>query len=113
MKSIWSPYFALQLQRDVDHRAADARLAQLRRREQQRDRLLADDVGEVCSCMSLVGRRVSIDSTSPPADATVSVCAFGACSPTAGILSSPGAITWICPGAATGLPSTSVTAITA
>ena len=40
--------------------------------------------------MSLVGRRVSIASTSPPADATVSVCAFGAASPTSGILSSAG-----------------------
>ena len=66
------------------------------------------------ACMSLVGRRVSIDSTSPPADATVSVSTFGACSPTSGTLSLRGAsMTSIWLGAATGLPPTSVTAITA
>src|SRR3954453_3547695 len=36
----------LHLQLDVDDRPADARLAQLRRCEQQRDRLAADDVLE-------------------------------------------------------------------
>ena len=62
--------------------------------------------------MSLVGRRVSIASTSPPAEATVSVCALGAGSPTSGILSCAAVMTLSCPGAATGLPSTSVTAST-
>ena len=62
--------------------------------------------------MSLVGRRVSIASTSPPAEATVSVVTFGAGSPTSGILSSAGVMTWSWPGAATGLPSTSETDIT-
>ena len=62
--------------------------------------------------MSLVGRRVSIASTSPPADATVSVVTFGAGSPTSGIWSSAFVITWSWPGAATGFPLTIVTAIT-
>ena len=62
--------------------------------------------------MSLVGRRVSIASTSPPADATVSVLTFGAASPTSGTWSLRGVVTLSWPGAATGLPSTSVTAIT-
>ena len=62
--------------------------------------------------MSSVGRRVSIASTSPPAAATVSVWTRGALSPTAGTLSLPGATTWICCAAATGFPSTSVTAST-
>ena len=62
--------------------------------------------------MSLVGRRVSIASTLPPADATVSVWTLGACSPTSGILSRAAVVTLICAGAATGFPPTSVTAIT-
>ena len=62
--------------------------------------------------MSLVGRRVSIASTFPPADAAVSVATFGAASPTSGTLSCADVITLTWPGAATGLPSTSVTAIT-
>ena len=62
--------------------------------------------------MSLVGRRVSIASTSPPADATVSVCAFGAGVADLGDRVVGASITVSWPGAATGLPSTSVTAIT-
>ena len=62
--------------------------------------------------MSLVGRRVSIASTLPPAEPTVSVFTFGACSPTSGTLSRAAVVTSSWPGAATGCPSTSVTAIT-
>ena len=103
----------LELQRDVDHRAADARLAQLRRGEEQRDRLLADDVGE--GLLVHVARRPPrvdrLDVAAGRGDRVrLRLAAPGR--PTAGIVSSPGAIIWICPGAATGLPSTSVTAMT-
>ena len=86
MNSTWSPYFCLSWSGDVDDRAADARLAELRRREQQRDRLLADDVLEVVSRAARAGgSRVSIDLMSPWRSATVSVSTTGALSPTSGI----------------------------
>src|SRR5215212_9498411 len=59
-------------------------------------------------CMSSGGCRVSIDATSPLADASVSVCTCGGCSPTSGIGSAARLDTCTCVGAATSLPFTVV-----
>ena len=77
----------LHLRRDVGDGPAHARLAQLRRREQQRDRLRADGARPGRRACRSSAARVSIASRSPLADATVSVLTFGACSPTSGIVS--------------------------
>jgi hypothetical protein len=55
---------------------------------------------------------VSIDSSSPFAEAIVSVCTRGASSPTSGIGSSPGGTTFTCEGAASMPPSAWVTVST-
>jgi hypothetical protein len=62
--------------------------------------------------MSLGGTRVSIASTSPLADASVSVSTSGARSPTSGIGSASGVVTRTCVAAATMRPSRSVTTST-
>src|SRR5215211_823741 len=66
-----------------------------------------------CSCSSgAVGIRVSTASSSPLAEATVSVCTFGATSPTSGMSSCFGETTLTCEGAASIPPPACVTVST-
>ncbi len=79
-----------QLQPDVDDRAADARLAQLRRREQERDRLLADARRRSSRACRSSGGACRSPRRHRPRRRRCRSSTFGAGSPTSGTLSSRG-----------------------